>query len=82
MRLHEEILKLTEYGVQKNLIAEDDRIYAINRFLEIFCEDSIQLDEQALANMKNAPINLEETLNTLTTIAFEKGLIENDGITQ
>ncbi|MBQ9736829.1 MAG: UDP-glucose--hexose-1-phosphate uridylyltransferase [Clostridia bacterium] len=82
MKLHEEILKLTEYGVQKNLIAENDRIYTINRFLEIFCEDSIHLDEQALANIKNAPINLEETLNTLTTIAFEKGLIENDGITQ
>ena len=31
-----EILWLAEYGVSTGLIAEDDRIYTINRLMELF----------------------------------------------
>ncbi len=80
--LCEEIYKLTEYGIQKNLIGEEDRVYTINRLLEIFCEDSFALNEDNIECIKKNPINLDRVLKDLTTIAFEKGLIENDGVTQ
>lgn len=81
MRLEEEILKLTEYGIQKNLINEEDRIYTINRFLEIFGQAAFEADWKTCENL-NEEIRLEEVLKNLTDIAYERGLMENDGITQ
>ncbi len=79
MKLCEGIYKLTEYGIQKGLISEEDRLYIINRFLEVFGVDSFE----GYGEMPDASeINLDEVLNSLTDIAFEMGLLENDGITQ
>lgn len=82
MKLQREIVKLTEYGIQKKLIEEADRIYTINRYLEIFGQDSFDLDEKTCQEICQENIVLEETLGALTDIAYERGLMENDGITQ
>lgn len=82
MNLQEEIFKLTEYGIQKDLIGEKDRVYTINRFLEIFKENSFEISEQAREDICRGDIRLEEVLKNLTDLAYERGLMGNDGITQ
>ena len=82
MKLQEEILKLTEYGIQKNLIEEADRVYTINRYLEIFGQNALEMDKAAANAVRGTEICLEEVLNNLTDMAYELGLMENDGITQ
>ena len=82
MKLQEEILKLTEYGIQKKLIEEADRVYTINRYLEIFGQNALEMDKAAANAVRGTEICLEEVLNNLTDMAYELGLMENDGITQ
>lgn len=77
MKLYENIYKLTEYGIRKKLIEKEDRIYTINRFLEIF-----KIDDFKYELTDTSDIDLDEILNSLTDIALEMGLLENDGITQ
>lgn len=79
MSLQKEIIKLTDYGIRKGLIDVSDRIYIINRYLEIFGLDSIDVSENSV---NDEDLVLSEILNSLTEKAFELGLIENDGITQ
>ena len=38
--MRREIYWLAEYGVRTGLICEEDRIYTINRLLELFCMDA------------------------------------------
>lgn len=78
MELCESILKLTEYGIKKNLIDKEDRCYIINRFLEIFGEDSFDVSSYNVNN----DAELEEILDELIQIAYNKGIIPDDGITQ
>ncbi len=82
MKLYEEIYKLTEYGIRTNLIEPSDRIYTINRFLEIFGEASFELDPLLCELIQNCELNLPEILEHLNQIAYERGLLKNDGITQ
>ncbi len=79
MELFEGIFRLTEYGIKKHLIEEEDRAYIINRFLEIFGVDTYEFNEE---NITDDNFELDEILNSLTDIAFRMGLLENDGITQ
>ncbi len=78
MGLCESILKLTEYGIKKNLIDEEDKCYIINRFLEIFGEDSFDISSNTISE----DAELEEILDELIQIAYKKGIIPDDGITQ
>ncbi len=82
MKLQEEIVKLTEYGVRKRLIEESDRIYTINRYLELFGLDSVEVSAQRVKQLCQGEIDLHEVLENLVDKAFELGLMENDGITQ
>ena len=65
---------LAEYGVSKGLVEKEDRIYVINRLLEVFGEDEYEQPEQ----MWEA--SLTEILDTLTDLAFERGVIQSDDI--
>ncbi len=76
MTLYEGILRLTEYGIKNGLIEEEDRVYIINRFLEIFGVDEFE-EVKITGDCK-----LAEILNSLTDVALSMGLLENDGITQ
>lgn len=82
MKLQEEIVKLTEYGVRKKLIQESDRIYTINRYLELFGLDSFEVGGQRAKQLCQGEIELHAVLENLVDKAFELGLMEDDGITQ
>ena len=82
MRLYEEIYKLAEYGVRTKLIDQSDRVYAINRMLEIYGEDTFELNPLLCEFIQNCELKLTDILEQLTQIAYERGLIPDDGITQ
>lgn len=81
MKLNEEIYKLVEYGIRTKLIEKTDRVYAINRLLEIYEEDSFELDPLTRKLVQDCELNLPDILEQLTQIALEHGLLPNDGIT-
>ena len=67
------IKQLVNYAVAKNLICEEDRIYATNMLLDA-------MGEQSYDNTAYAPeAPLEEILGALCDIAEEKGMIEEKG---
>ena len=82
MKLNEEIYKLVEYGIRTKLIEKTDRVYAINRLLEIYEEDSFELDPLTRKSVQDCELILPDILEQLTQIALERGLLPNDGITQ
>ena len=82
MNLYEELYKLTEYGVRTNLIEELDRVYVLNRYIEIFGENSLELNPLTVELIKASELNLPEILGNLNEMALERGLLKNDGITQ
>ena len=73
--IEESIAKLVQYGMEQGLLQEEDRIYAINRILEVLKLDDYQEQEQ----MPEHP-DLEETLNELLDYAAEKGLMEHNSV--
>ncbi len=82
MGLAKEIYKLTEYGVRSNLIEEEDRNYIINRYLEVFGADEFVLSEDDRKRVLEEEIDLQTVLDKLIDIAYERGILEVDGITQ
>ena len=60
-----------EYGVKENLIETEDKVWAVNRILEILNMDSMETD----AEVKDA--DLEEILKVILDYAVEKGLCED-----
>lgn len=73
--IEESIAKLVQYGMEQGLLQEEDRIYAINRILEVLKLDDYQEQEQ----VPEQP-DLEETLNELLDYAAEKGLMEHNSV--
>ena len=73
--IEESIAKLVQYGMEQGLLQEEDRIYAINRILEILKLDDYQEPEQVPEHP-----DLEETLNELLDYAAEKGLMEHNSV--
>lgn len=69
--IYEAVKQLAGYGISKGLIQETDKIYAVNRILEV-----LELDEYIEAETNCQP-ELEKILKTLTDFAVEKGLIED-----
>jgi UDPglucose--hexose-1-phosphate uridylyltransferase len=67
------ISELVGYGIEKGLIEEADKIYVINRLLELFKLDSYIPTDKARRQ-------LSEILSDMTDYAAEHGLIsENTG---
>ena len=73
--IEESIAKLVQYGMEQGLLQEEDRIYAINRILEVLKLDDYQEPEQVPEHP-----DLEETLNELLDYAAEKGLMEHNSV--
>lgn len=68
------ISELVSYGMINGLIAEDDKVYVINRLLELFDKkDFVWSDEQV------RPIHL--ILEDMMNYAIEQGIMEDDTIT-
>ncbi len=70
--IYESIKKLVTYGLESQLIAPSDRVYATNRLLEILCLDEYDEPSEEYEN-----VDLESTLAELLDYACEKGLCEN-----
>ena len=71
MNIFEAINSLVAYGVRENLIEESDKVWAVNRVLEILNMDSME----TAAEVKSE--NLEEILKVILDFAVEKGLCED-----
>ncbi len=71
MNIYEAINSLAEYGVNEKLIENEDKIWAVNRVLEILDMDSMETDAEA----QNA--DLEDILKVILDYAVEKGLCED-----
>ncbi len=71
MTIYEAIKSLIDFAVKERLIQNEDRIWAVNRVLEILQMDSTDTD----AEVKNA--ELEEILKVILDYAVEKGLCED-----
>lgn len=82
MGLASEIYKLTEYGIRTNLIEKEDQNYIINKYLEVFMVDEFILSEEEKREIRNSEIVLTVVLDNLTNIAYERGVLEIEGITQ
>ncbi len=69
-KISKNIIALTEYGINKELLSKEDRIFTQNRLLEIMNEDSLE-------EVCSEPKELEDILKELCDCAIEKGLIED-----
>ena len=67
------ILALVDYAVEKGLIEKEDRIFAVNRVLEVMQLNSIETDAQPA---KTA--GLEEILSVLIADAVERGVCDDN----
>ncbi len=70
--LQESIKKLVQYGINKGLIDECERVYATNQILEV-----MQMDEYTDPEVDCSDIDLEEVLGVLLDEAVKKGLCED-----
>ena len=72
--MNELISELVGYGIEKGLVEEDDKIYVINRLLELFRLDSYTQTDKAIRQ-------LSEILSDMTDYVAEHGLIpENTNV--
>lgn len=70
--INDSIAKLVSYALENGLIEPSDRVYSINRLLEV-----LHIDEYEEPNEKYSNIDLETVLNEILEYACEKGLCEN-----
>ena len=72
-----DIRKLAQYGVKTGLVPEEDRIYTINRLLELFELDELEeiSGEQAAEIAETETEELEQILTTLRPYKGEGRLI-------
>lgn len=80
--LQKNIYKLTLYGIKCGLIKEQDKVYTINRFLELFGVDSYEATKEQEKQWDAEEICFTTILNQLTDEAYQKGMLPDDGITQ
>ena len=71
------ITELVNYGIRNGLIDELDRVYSINRLIEL-----MQLDEYSVPETIPEKRDLHLILEDMTCWAFEHGLMESDTIAQ
>ncbi len=71
MNIFEVINSLVAYGVREGLIEETDKVWAVNRILEVLQMDSMETDAEVKSD------DLEEILKTILDYATQKGLCED-----
>ena len=72
--INKAIASLVQYAIDKGLIAEDDRVYAVNALLERMQLDSFEAPEALL----DKPV--DQLLDILTDDAAARGLCEDDPV--
>ena len=85
--IQEKILELVEYGLVTGLVEPEDKVYTINRLLELFQLDEME-DEVLAAYAERNPMTKESALASLEGIlaamldyAAENGLMQDNTIT-
>lgn len=73
MNTNEAIEALVQYGIKKELINEEDRIYVINSILSVMGLDSFKTQKT------NSEFNIEDILKTLLDDSVDRGFL-NDNI--
>ena len=78
----ENIAKLVEYGLACGLLEKEDRIYTVNKLLELFeVEDfDVEMKETDIDVIKPETFPLEELLKEMLDYAAKNGLIKEDSI--
>lgn len=75
--IQHDIRKLASYGLDTGLMEKEDTIYTVNRLLELFKIDELEeTDGEVNMIVKELP----EVLNRMMDYAYEKGIMEEDGI--
>lgn len=73
-RLYQGIADLVRYGIERGLAEPEDRVFLINRYLEMFEVD--EFEEQDCSG----EVDLEQTLAVLLDEAVKRGVLESDDI--
>lgn len=73
--IYNDIADLVTYGIQSGLITETDKNYAVNELLELF-----HLEEYEAPAESSREICLEKTLCNLLDYAYEKGILQENGV--
>lgn len=68
------ILQLVEYGIQKGMIEEKERLYTINLLLDLMHQESIDMNGW---KRDGSNIELPQILEGLLKVAIERGIIED-----
>lgn len=69
------IKKLVQYGIEKGLVLELDKIYITNTLLEL-----LQVDEYIESKDEIHDICIEEVLNEILDYAYQKGIIKDNSV--
>lgn len=80
--IYKYIKQLINYGINKGLIEEEDRIYTTNLILEILKLDSYVDEEEVekVTSPENNPLDLEKTLKGILDYAVANGIITEDSV--
>lgn len=77
-RIEADIRKLVSYGIRTGLVPEEDRIFTINKLLELFGLEELENAEQT---PEMAEGELEEVLSSMCDCAYDRGLLAENTVT-
>ncbi len=84
--IQENILELTEYGLATGLIKPEDRVYTINRLMELFEVDEMKDEtleafaKRPVFTQETAEAALEEILDEMMAYAYDNGIMKENSI--
>lgn len=84
--IRQRILDLVEYGIATGLVTEEDKLYTINRLLELFAleepeEGAVAANENSTCSDSGRIEALEDILKDMLDYAAEHGLLQENTIT-
>lgn len=75
--IQKNIRKLVQYGLNTGLIEPEDKIYTINRLLELFQLDDLEDSDEQITMAED---ELETVLGEMMDYAYEKGIMTENSI--
>jgi UDPglucose--hexose-1-phosphate uridylyltransferase len=79
------ILDLVDYALATDLITEEDKVYTINRLLELFCleeleDDKVNAHKNICKTREEAENALPEILGDMLDYAYEQEITKENGV--
>ncbi len=78
-KINDLIAELTAYGIRNGLVEETNKIYTINKLLELFRLDEYEEPQDSSTAESVRPVN--EILQDMVHYAVEQGILEEDTVT-